>query len=270
MSFQRQVHDLPTLHSYADALKTHNNIRPLPNGMRPLSDNRRKRDVTIREDRESVVVQYHSTDLITYFKGGRIVVNGGGWMSSISTRNVVERVSGVRLRCHYGNVWFHSQHGWLPWAKREYTFRRERGDYGYELHLAEPPQYPVVERVDRVRYNAVKKRFKPFIDYMIAKIRLMQNEDGFASMELIYRFRFDVVDSPTFEQAFYMDGASGDNFEAALAVLYGRELPYFLDNGNRTIDEYGFKQRIAAYIKNYYPEVWEQKTITDGSIVRLK
>ena len=82
--------DLPTLHSFEDALAHFNKITPIRGSeLRPLcrtTNGRRKKHVQIvhslhpaGDPREAVACRLYNTDVVTFYAGGDIVINTGGY-----------------------------------------------------------------------------------------------------------------------------------------------------------------------------------------------
>jgi len=102
--------DLPTLRSFEDALAHFKSITPIRGSeLRPLcrtTNGRRKKHVQIvhslhpaGDPMEAVACRLYNTDVITFYAGGDIVINTGGYANS-TTHNFINAILWRRIHAH--------------------------------------------------------------------------------------------------------------------------------------------------------------------------
>ena len=171
--------NLPRLRSYAEALERYNNTVPLrtgeDKGLVPLGWNRRyKRSQMIKgQDRfgvDYIVCRYWDHDVIKFFANGWVHFDVGQWHSP-TTLMFLEGVFGSKFRRHKGKIYYvyDSCYYYLNpveglWLTPSGAPHEPLPEYAYDL--------------DRARWDAIRKRVKPFTDYAIDMVKFMEPRSG--------------------------------------------------------------------------------------------
>lgn len=86
---QSLISEMPTLHTYKEALNHYNSIKPIrgnPNNVRPIiytPNGRRKQHMRIQANRDgSIACVLYNTPVMTYYSNGEIHFTNGGWATN--------------------------------------------------------------------------------------------------------------------------------------------------------------------------------------------
>jgi hypothetical protein len=176
------------LYTYEQAKRHFHSIKPYTKGrnkgLSPFAE-RSRHWLTMRQEGEDYVITLYRTDIIRFKPDGRMVVKQGGW-DTPTTHEVIGRVLGTE-------IFIRDHKGWIT-ARREgrsevgcYVLHKEdecvfkRGSiadpnsYGTGLVYLNPP-VPVIHKLNRSKYEAIKKEYKPFINYAKRMAKLLNDE----------------------------------------------------------------------------------------------
>ena len=179
-------YELPCLYNWMDAVATERDIKPIRGRSpecKPLGK-RRNTHVTIRKgDNEAIICRLYNTDVVTYHKDGRIVIQLDGW-SSQTTMAFIEEVLGVRGCIRHNHAWIGAtrqgsrQEGMYALHTHEDNIFRRNGQGNLEF---ENPVQIKTHRINRAGANNVRKQYKAFKDYVMRTMRL--RDEGFSAQE---------------------------------------------------------------------------------------
>ena len=170
--------DLPRLNSYAEALKRYENTIPLRRGedagLVPLGDNRRyKRSQMLKAETKrgnAIICRYWSHDVITFYEDGRVHFDIGQWHSPTTMMFLCD-VFGSKFRRHKGKIYY----------IYDYHYYYINPVEGLWLTPNGAPHEPLPEYaydLDRAKWDAIRKRVKPFTDYAMDMVKFMEPRSG--------------------------------------------------------------------------------------------
>ena len=251
--YQANFRDLPVLASYDEALKWESMIKPIRGRTpecKPLAK-RRNTWVNIRKEADTVICKLYNTDVITYHKDGRIIVNLGGWASP-TTMSFIEELLYVRTRIAHNRVWIHVGTEDKP-CTRWYTLRvnepnlltRGTLKHGESRFIFHNPTSVPVHKINRAGANSVRKLYKPFRDYLVTTMRLRDN--GFSVQEIEDMFP---------EEAAQAKQAHG----AQVGQLGFLRLPRLLVEKHHSINEQALKAFLTD-IRSTDTTAWYKQTL---------
>lgn len=181
--------NLPRLRTYADALDRYNNTVPLrtgdDKGLVPLGSNRRyKRSQMIKgTDRfgvDYIICRYWNHDVIKFFSDNTIKFDIGNWHTPTTAQFLVDVLGSSRFKRYKGKIYY--VHG----GKDHYYLDPVNG---LQLNPDGSPHEPVQEvakTLNRSKWRAMTKRVKPFTDYAMDMLRVMEPK---TSQELVDEFK---------------------------------------------------------------------------------
>ena len=169
---------LPRLRSYKDALDRYENTIPLRTGddagLVPLGSNRRyKRSQMLKVETKrgnAILCRYWRTDVIKFYEDGMVHLDLGNWHSP-TTLMFLQDVFGMKFRRHRGKIYY----------THDYHYYYINPVEGLWLTPSGAPHEPLPEfahELDRAKWNAIKKRVKPFTDYAMDMVKVMEPRSG--------------------------------------------------------------------------------------------
>jgi hypothetical protein len=186
--YGNRLHQIEPIHSYMFALEREAEIKPI-RGMSPECKPlglRRNKHINIRKAAdESVVCRLYNTDILTYHKDGRIVVDLDGWASD-TTVKILSMITG-EVFCRFDNrIWLAGSinndgvaASYAILTNEPNVLRRStRGGL-----VPENPVPVVTHNINRKEANNVRSMYKDFRNYLVASMRLRDN--GFSREELL-------------------------------------------------------------------------------------
>jgi hypothetical protein len=170
--------NLPRLRAYADALKRYNNTVPLRKGhdagLVPLGYNRRyKRSQMLKVETKrgnAIICRYWKHDCITFYENGRVHFDIGTWHTPTTMMFLCD-VFGDRFTRYKGKIYY----------RRNELFYYINPVEGLWVNPDGSPHEPLPEYaydLDRTKWNEIKKRLKPFVDYAYDMVKVMEPRAG--------------------------------------------------------------------------------------------
>lgn len=181
--FTISTHDLRTINTYDAALrrweaghkwrKGDPKVRALSTGVRP---NRNK--TIVKHDDGRIAARLHSTDLVTYYPDGRVMLTRYDSQSSCAFITAV-CPQGMYASMHQSATWFNCAGGWYQskFENHSLTFRKTEGTVTHWT-LADPENAAQrsVLHVDRRAAKAAREKFVPFTQWVTAVHALNGND----------------------------------------------------------------------------------------------
>ena len=172
----------PVLLDYADASVVERRVKPYVKGKhkgaKPLAERSRswlkiKQVQMYSGEPPSVAVQMYNTDLITYKQDGTIELNMGGYLGYSTTHEVAGRIMGTEIFSRHGRVYIQCANGkmYLLRSQGKNVFTRGAGYTHGALNFINPPP-TTMHMLKRKEYNALRRSYKPFENYLLSCIRL--------------------------------------------------------------------------------------------------
>jgi hypothetical protein len=241
-----------TIRDYEAAKELYESVKPIRGRaveVRPIGDRRRDHEVIRKlhvrhEDQltELYACRLYSTDVITYYPDGKIVLNFGGWM----TRATLDFISlcGAYVHTRRGVVWYKDRHG------KYHPFDSSLEIKDGEVLNPKPYKRKVVDRAESAK---IRQAIKPFVDFGVSILKL---SDGWlrystcAEIPADETVRWAMGNSSQAEKALWkMETSDPDNYMSMLIAVMNAP-----PNGLKPVssqwvgkDTHGY----AAYDKQY-------------------
>lgn len=178
--------NLPRLYNYGDAVKRYDSTTPLmtgyDKGLIPLGNNRRyKRSQMLKVETKrgnAIICRYWKHNAITFYEDGMVHFDIGSWHTP-TTLMFLEGVFGRKFRRHKGKIYYMYDSCYYHLSHVE----------GLWLTPSGAPHEPLPEfahELDRKKWNAIKKRVKPFTDYAVDMVKVIEPRAG---AELVEDFK---------------------------------------------------------------------------------
>ena len=182
MGFRTSTVALPRIATYDDASHIEAGIKPIRGRSvetKPLGK-RSNDSVTIRRDRDKIIIRMYSTDILAYEKmdDGQTMIRicSGGWASQ-STAKVIAHILGTHVCVRGGCIWVSSVGYWyaLHHETGHVLNVTTRGDRHYT-----PVDYlpPMVTKIDKSGLGEVRKQYKAFKQYMRRMCKALAGAEG--------------------------------------------------------------------------------------------
>lgn len=108
MGFGLQARDVPRMHTYADAVRVYERIRPDRYEVRHLS---RNKDLTIGRNMDGTIVcSYHGNQVVTYRPDNTMLLRACGWHTP-STGTFIQACAGIRTTLHRDTLYARVDNG---------------------------------------------------------------------------------------------------------------------------------------------------------------
>jgi hypothetical protein len=184
--------------TYEEALAHEASVQPIRGKtIKPLH-RRRDTHLTIRKEREEVVIKMYNTDIVKYRPGGEIYVQIDGWVS-MTTCQVLTDILGADFHKYNNKMWVrcdipesYTPHA-LPVDAHAPNIFRVNMSNTLEFQNY---KYPVVHSVNRQAANIVRKQYKSFRQYLTNNFKL-RSDNGvtctFGVEEFAHAFEVDDV-----------------------------------------------------------------------------
>lgn len=191
MSFGVNTVTFDRIKDYNEAVAIEAAIKPIRGRstiIKPLGA-RRQDYINIRketgENGSKIIIRMYRTDIITFHPDNTIEIQP---YNSQSTNTVLSDILGVDVFSRQNRQWITCQwetegetgeketgekeikRGYLPLTTN--TLFRRAGAFSYELCVAKPPVFPVAHKINKREMNAVRNRYKGFIDYAVGMLKL--------------------------------------------------------------------------------------------------
>jgi len=225
MAFHTSVDELPVITTWEQASHYESKIKPIRGRSvetKPLGK-RSNASVTIRRDREKIIIRRYSADILTYeeMDDGQTMIRicSGGWATQ-STARVIERILGTPVCVRGGSIW-------VSFAGYWYALHHETG---YVLNVTTrgdrhytPVDYlpPMVTKIDKSGLGEVRKQYKAFKQYMRRMCKALAGAEGlitdipecdtFATSQVLTYVRYEGEGKP--------DEATLHNFYTGMVIL---------------------------------------------------
>ena len=162
------------LRSYADALEWFNNVTPIKGsgrnaGIKPLGHRNRTWFQILKLSDDSIACRCYNSDLVTFHPDGVVTVKTDSWNSQ-TTANFISDVLGLHAGVHDHDVQL-GVDGGMYRIKSGIKIKRE--GIGYKVVEAERHE---VYLIDRKKMNEIRKKVKPFRDFMAGMIKLREGK----------------------------------------------------------------------------------------------
>ncbi len=240
----------PPLLSYAEAVKLEASIKPIRGreaNEKPLAPDRSHNYVQIRSTKDGIVVGVRHwgaprplTPLVIYHEDETITVNAATWRGG---QDIISMLLHTQIKEQFYDRWVHAHwtggYGWLK-ARDNTTFIIKDG------RLWSPePVFSRVWRLSRKKFNPIRAKYQPFVDYFLGYVSLREGQQGMVSQYTSGISELMLSNNPEQMQ------------RAADAIV-----------GYRTFDPVWAKRRIQTLlIEMHKHEVLELKTI-EGKIIK--
>jgi len=163
MGFGIKTSDLPSIYTYENALRRYKTTPPIKGTtIRPLGDRRAKHKSISLTSLDAVACELYGTHCVVYYPDGSLHLRHGGHVTK-STADFISRIAPV------SDVYVERDCLIVRVAGGEYKcgnegLRLTRGSDGYKPVEAKPF---TVTKLDRKAMNEMRKKYKPFIQYVI-------------------------------------------------------------------------------------------------------
>ena len=175
---------LPRLYTYQDALYRYDNTVPLRKGddagLVPLGDNRRyKRSQMLKVETKrgnAIICRYWRRNCITFYDDGMTHLDIGSWHTP-TTLMFLNDVFGRNFVRHRNKIYYDARK--RPTEEARYYYLNPVD--GLWVNPDGSPHEPLPEYaydLDRPKWNAIKKQLKPFLDYSLDMVKLMEPRAG--------------------------------------------------------------------------------------------
>jgi hypothetical protein len=177
--------NLPRLTNYTAALRCYNSTVPLCKGpdagLVPLGSNRRyKRSQMLKVETKrgnAIICRYWRRNCIIFYEDGMTHIDIGSWHTPTTLMFLNDVYGGFtryRGKIYYGKdeQFFHLNHAEGLWINPDGSPHEPPPEYAYDL--------------DRTKWNEIRKRLKPFVDYAQDMVKVMEPKAG---SDLVDEFR---------------------------------------------------------------------------------
>ena len=186
MAFHTSVDELPVITTWELASHYESKIKPIRGRSvetKPLGK-RSNDSVTIRRDRDKIIICLYSTDILTYEKMGdgqtMIRICSGGWATQ-STAKVIGHILKTDTCRRRGTLWISFDVGR---DARWYALHDEVGHAievttdGYSGFNVVDYLPPLVTKIDKEKIKEVRKQYKAFKQYIRRMAKVLGDADG--------------------------------------------------------------------------------------------
>lgn len=182
---------LPRINNYTEALRRYESTVPIRRGadagLVPLGDNRRhKRSQMLKvetKEGNAIVCRYWRHNVITFYENGQMHFDIGSWHSP-TTMMFLQDVLGRRtFTRHKGKIYY------VYGGDDANNFYYLDPVHGLRVNPDGSPHEPLPEvahELDRAKWNGMRKRLKPFVDYTLDMLKIAEPRSG---AELVQDFR---------------------------------------------------------------------------------
>jgi hypothetical protein len=186
---------IPRLNSYEDAKAHFQKVIPLRGRvpeLRPLGSERRFTWYEITENTianqaenteyKTYACNLYGRDMVEFFPNNDVVINTNGWTSSITTGSFINFcIQGLGSIISESGKWYFVNNGNQSFRLTG-TIRIRKGDDGFfsPTEVIEDKVY----RVNRKAMNAVRKKYKPILDYGKTMLNIDNKVTALADLEV--------------------------------------------------------------------------------------
>ncbi len=178
--YATNITDMPELHSYEQALKHYESIKPIrgSDNLRPIcatTNGRRKKHMQIIKRGDAIACRLYDTDVLTFYKDGVVEYNSGTYISN-TTHSFANGIlyPYVNFGTRLGNteVRIKAMLWHLYYVPPKQTFKMKRDAVSMDDWVAIDPPKNFEYYLKRKEYNAKRKTLNEFEDHCIRMAKL--------------------------------------------------------------------------------------------------